>query len=533
MRANNLGGSGSRLSSLPPRTGRQAGKPATTGYDQSAAATIVAHLFFTLGAVIGYVWLRPLFGWTDASLLRPMSGALLIAFAWSLWSWKRLTRSVFDPYGLFLIAAFLFNAGSAFLFVFGLNTSGIMILDLSFAPDVTLQTLLLVFLGLGAFHLGALVVASGHAGRLFPGVASVEQESPSATQIRFVGWALLIVSALPMALLLKQSIGVVLNSGYFALYQQDYATGLQASTQFLASFLVPGALVLLAGSKTARGGRLVSIGVILLYALVQLFLGSRFHAIGPVIAYVWLWHRVVRPIPRWLLLGAALFIFVVVFPVIAATRDTSGADRLSAGALVNAFSGINNPAVAILSETGGTMVTVAHTLTLVPSVRGYDFGAQYFFAGTSLVPNLFWTLHPAVAHGLASDWLVWLVDPSFAAQGGGFGYSFIAEGYLNFGWFAPLFLGVIGYFFARLVFWGCRTGAPARLAAVASFTGFVIFWARGEAIDVVRPLVWYSLVPYLLIQFVAYIDRRRVAPLTIGPLTLFGARTPQESEGPV
>src|SRR6185312_5686659 len=158
-------------------------------------------------------------------------------------------------------------------------------------------------------------------------------------------------------------------------------------------------------------------------------------------------------------------------PVIAATRDTSGADRLSAGALINAFSGINNPAVAILSETGGTMVTVAHTLTLVPSVRGYDFGAQYFFAGTSLVPNLFWTLHPAVAHGLASDWLVWLVDPSFAAQGGGFGYSFIAEGYLNFGWFAPLFLGVVGYFFARLVFWGCRTGAPVRLAAVASFTG--------------------------------------------------------------
>ncbi|MGI8856818.1 MAG: O-antigen polysaccharide polymerase Wzy [Thermomicrobiales bacterium] len=509
------------------------GAESRTAHGRTAATVIVAHLFFTLGALIGYVWLRPLFGWTDGSLLRPTSVLLLVAFGWSLWSWKRLTRSVFDPYGLFLIAAFLFNAGSAFLFVFGLNTSGLMILDFSFAPDMTLQTLLLVFLGLGAFHLGALIIAGGHDGRLFPAAASGDAQSPSAAEIRFVGWALLLVSAVPMALQLKQAASVVLTSGYFALYQQDYATGLQASMQFLASFLVPGALVLLAGSARSRSGRFVSMGVILLYALVQLFLGSRYHAIGPVIAYVWLWHRVIRPIPRWLLLGASLFVFVVVFPVIAATRDTSGANRLSVSTFANAFSSINNPAVAVLSETGGTMMTIAHTLTLVPEVRGYDLGAHYFFAGTSLVPNLFWTLHPAIAHGLASDWLVWQVDPSFAAQGGGFGYSFIAEGFLNFGWFAPLFLGVVGFFFAKLVFWGCRTGAPARLAAAASFTGFIIFWARGEAIDVIRPLVWYSLVPYLLIQFVAAIDRRRVEPLTIGPLTLLGNRARRESGEPV
>ncbi len=502
-----------------------------TPHDRAAATLVATQVFLLLGVLIAYLWVRPLAGWTDGSLLHPASMLLLASFVWSLWSWKRLTGSVFDPYGLFLIAAFLFNAGSAFLYVFGMNNSGIMILDLSFSPAVTLQTLLLVFLALGAFHLGALLIAGGNSGALFPGPAAVDEESPSAEEIRFVGWALLIVSAVPMALQLKQAASVVLASGYFALYQQEYATGLQASAQFLASFLVPGALVLLAGSKLSRAGRLTSLGVIALYALVQLFLGSRYHAIGPVIAYAWLWHRVIRPIPRWLLLSASLFIFVVVFPVIAATRDTSGADRLSVQTLVNGFSGVNNPFVAVLTETGGTMVTISHTLTLVPSVRGYDFGAQYFFAATTLIPNLFWAIHPAIAHGLASDWLVWLVDPSFAAQGGGFGYSFIAEAYLNWGWIgALLFLGLVGYCFAKLVFWSCRTGAPAKLAVVASFLSFVIFWARGESIDVVRPLVWYALIPYLLIRLVASIDRRRVAPLTIGRLTLFGKRTPRESE---
>lgn len=506
--------------------------PATrTPHDRAAVTIVATQLFFLLSVLIIYIWGRPLVGWTDTLLLHPASILLLVSFVWSLWSWKRLTGSIFDPYGLFLIAAFLFNAGSAFLYVFGINNSGLMILDFSFAPAVTLQTLLLVFLALGAFHLGALFIAGGNIGTLFPVPSAVDEESPSAAEIRFVGWALIIVSAVPMALQLKQAASVVLASGYFALYQQDYATGLQASAQFLASFLVPGALFLLAGSKQSRAGRLTSMGVIALYALVQLFLGSRYHAIGPVIAYVWLWHRVIRPLPRWLLLSASLFVFVVVFPVVAATRDTSGADRLSANTLLRAFSGVNNPMSAVLTETGGTMVTIAHTLTLVPSVRGYDFGAQYFFAAFTLVPNLFWTIHPAIAHGLASDWLVWLVDPNFAAQGGGFGYSFIAEAYLNWGWVgAPLFLGVVGYCFAKLIFWGGRTGAPAKLAVVASFLSFVIFWARGESIDVVRPLIWYSLGPYLLVRLVAAIDRRRVTPLTIGRLTLFGNRTPRKSE---
>ena len=504
-----------------------------TAHDRASVTLIALHLFVVLGVLSGYIWCRPLFGWADASLLYPASVILLLFLGWTLGTWKRLTGSIFDPYGLFLIAAFFFNAGSAFLFAFHANNAGIMILDLSFPPDVTLQTLLLVFLSLGAFHLGALIVAGAHAGDLFPGPVAVDQESPSAAEIRFIGWALVAVSAAPTVLLLKQAASVVLSAGYFALYQQNYATGLQASTQFLGSFIVPGALVLVAGSKEARAGRFVSAGVIALYAIIQLFLGSRYHAIGPVIAYAWLYHRTIRPIPRPLLIGGSVFAFVFVFPVIAATRDTSGADRLSLAMFRSAFSGVNNPLIAILSEAGGTMVTITHTLTLVPSVRGYDFGAQYFFAATTLIPNLFWTIHPAVAHGLAGDWLVWLVDPSFASQGGGFGYSFIAEAYLNFGWLGPLFLALVGFLFAKLVFWACRDGAPARLAVVASFLTFVIFWARGEAIDVVRPLVWYALFPYLLIQAVAYIDRRRPVPLTIGPLVLFGPRAPRESEEPI
>src|SRR4051794_10900559 len=55
-----------------------------------------------------------------------LSLALLLLFAWSLISWKLAGRSLFSPYILFLTSAFMFNAGQAFLEVFGLNDRGLL-----------------------------------------------------------------------------------------------------------------------------------------------------------------------------------------------------------------------------------------------------------------------------------------------------------------------------------------------------------------------------------------------------------------------
>jgi oligosaccharide repeat unit polymerase len=486
-------------------------RPLPAAHQRRAARILFAHLCFVASVGAVYVWVRPLAGWSDGALLYAASVALLAELAWLLGSWKLMTGSIFDPYAIFIIAAMVFNAGCAFLYLVGLNRTGLMVLDFSFPARVTLQTLLLIFLCLAAFHFGALLYAASRRTPLFPDGRMAAQASPSAEQVRFVGWALILVSALPTALQLKQAIGVVRASGYFGLYQQDYATGLGAGSQLLGSFIVPGALVLLAGSRDSRRGKIVSGIVVAIYALIQLFLGARYPAIAPVIAYVLLWHRAIRPVPRALTIGAAVVIFGIIFPIVGATRDKSADDPYAAETTA---AGKASPFTGVLAETESTTSTIADTLTLVPSVRGFDHGTQYFYAASTLMPNLFWDLHPATRHGLAGDWVTWIVDPGFAASGGSLGYSFIAEAYLNWGWIGgPLFLGIVGFFFAHLVFWGCRTGAPARLAVVASFLTFIIFWSRGESINIVRPLVWYSLVPYLMILFVAYMDRRNLGPM--------------------
>jgi hypothetical protein len=224
----------------------------------------------------------------------------------------------------------------------------------------------------------------------------------------------------------------------------------------------------------------------------------------------WTYHRTVRRIPKTLILVAGLAALLL-FPLVKETRDTGGRWRLSLKEQYETLTNIENPVAETFSEMGNSLVTVTHTLSLVPAVREFDGGVSYLYSLVAIVPNLGWEVHPSVAHGLLSDWLVKTVEPMVAASGGGLGYSFIAEAYLNFGWFgAPIWLGLIGYFLMRL-FLQTDTGDPARQAMVASFFSFFLVFSRGEAAIVVRGLVWYACLPYLLAAILTIRGRRRKA----------------------
>jgi len=477
--------------------------------EQHVASTlpfVVGQAILLIAIVVGYVWCRPVLDLDEAELLYPASVIFVILSCWCLWSWKRVNGAVFEPYGLFLIAVILFNGGQAILEVIHLNPKGI--LNGEFPPETTLATLYLVALGLAALHFGALLSVR-RPSIAIPPVAGWPTPEVSLNSVRFVGWTLLLLSLVPAILVLKQAITVVASAGYFALYQQNQGTGLDAGSRVLASFLVPSSLFLLAGSKNVRRGLLVSAGVVISYATIELFLGGRYQALMPLIVYIWLWHRCIHPIPRGLLVGASVFTLVVIFPLVSTTRDISGADRLSPAVLTSAFMSINNPLAAAVSEMGATMRVSAYSLTLVPSFRPYDAGATYGYAALAFIPNFFWSIHPTIAHGTISHWLVQFVDSGFASAGGGLGFSLIAEAYANFGWVgAPIVLGLIGFGYAKFVRWGTAIGSPAKLATIASFATFFTFYARTESTEVLRPLIWYALLPYAFVLLVTHINAR-------------------------
>jgi len=210
----------------------------------------------------------------------------------------------------------------------------------------------------------------------------------------------------------------------------------------------------------------------------------------------WIYDSVAYRIPRKFIVAAAIA-GLIMFSLIRETRGTGARWRLSLDQQIETLSNLQDPISTAIGEMGYSFVTVAHTIALVPAVRDYDLGTSYLYATTAIVPNLGWEVHPGIAHGLLCDWITKTVEPMVAASGGGLGFSFIAEAFLNFGWFGgPLWLGFVGYLFTRL-FLQADSGDPAKQALVASFLSFFLVFARGESAIVVRGLVWYAVIPYL------------------------------------
>ncbi len=446
-----------------------------------------------ISGVIGFVWMACFVIDASEASIRPLSILCLALVIWLFYSWRSVGRSAFDPYGFFLLAAVLFNASQVCLEALGLNPHGI--LDGDFPPTVIVQCILMAMAGLTGLHLGALsmLTMAGHS-RTNSGI---RLDGPSIWSCRVVGIAMLLVSVMPALLVAKAQLATVYESGYYALYQ-DQSTGMGSGLNILGAFLGPGALFLLAGSRRWALGRNVSLVPVGLYTLLQLFFGDRGHAAMLAVSYAWLWHRSVRPLPKTLLLTTGAVVLFIIFPVLGEVRNVSGADRLTFQFFRDAYLSMDNPVLAILSEMGGSLITLAHTLQLVPSTRPFDLGLGYLYAVTPVFPSFFWDVHPVVAHGRPSDWLIWSVAPSTAKVGGGLGFSFIAEAYLNFGSAGiPVVSAVFGFLYCKFQLWADHLSNPARMASIASFISFVLLYARGEASFIIRPLVWYALGPYL------------------------------------
>jgi oligosaccharide repeat unit polymerase len=415
---------------------------------------------------------------------------LFVHSLWSIWSWRRVCGTLFDPYVLFLFSATLFNAGLALLYVLHLNNEPV--LD-GFPSDIVIRSLLLVFAALAGLHFGALIAA-------LPARAPPPAEPASAsTASRMTGLTVLAISAVPLLLQLRHIVGVAVAGGYMALYQQDFGSAGASSAQSIGADLVmPGAYFLLAGSAQHRRCRIAAIAILSVYCFTLLFVGYRGHSVMPLVSMAWLWECTIRRISRAHVAIAAAILLCGVFPFIRATRELwPVAERTSATAVESYSEMEDHPAVATFSEMGGSISTVAYTVELVPKYRAYDDGVGYAYALLTVVPSLFWDRHPSVARGAPSAWLIETIDPYTAAQGGSIGYSFVADAFLNFGPLGvPLFSLFLGWAIVR--FWRWADGRVGRLAVVATFVPHLLFSARAEIDVLPRPLVWYGFVPYAL-----------------------------------
>lgn len=475
------------------------------------SSIVVVTQVFIIIALISASFLYQRFYFEPHSLIYPSCVVLFALTFWSFCSWKIFTKNWLDPYTIFLAGVSLFNSGQAILEVFHLNKNGFLRdtpggfgdNTVFHSDEIILKALFLVTLSIASLHLGAMLSIGKEEESFSQQKSKRKVVSPTQREIGRVGWTLQAISFLPAISVTKDALILSLTKGYEALYQQDFATGVEAAPLLLANFIVPAAFFIIAGSKGKIRICRASAIIIIIYSITQLLIGRRREGTTTVIALAWIWNNLVRPLPKALLLVvSSLFVFLAL-PLIAATRVGNASDRLSLDALQHALAGIDNPVVASIAEMGFTMNTVAWTIELVPSTRDFSMGVTYFYAFLAIIPKLYGDLHPTQTqpYGTPSAWLVEKISPAFAQRGGGYGISFIAEAFLNFGWFGtPIVVGVIGFLLGKLTISATKSGEPLTIAALASLLAFFIPYARDETSLIVRPLVWYVLIPYLWVS---------------------------------
>ncbi len=441
-----------------------------------------------LGGIIGWQSLQP--SLEQDSALRVLSCVLVGLLLWTLASWRAATGRLITPYSAYALAAFLFNGGLAFLWAVGLE--GPFTLRTEIAAESIRDALALTTGTLWSLHLGALSAArSRRLGRTGIALPSTKLGVPA---LRAGIWVTVVALA-PALLGLSQSIRLVQGSGYFALYQRDLGTGWASSGAVIANLLIPGLFSILAGATDRGRIALLVAAVVSMWSAALLFVGYRGTAVAIAVAFLWLWTRRVRPI-RGLAFAVGIAALLLMVPLVNATRGLTGAERVTPQVYFDIASSLEAPVVAALAEMGGTLGVTAETMELVPATRPFDRGRSYLYAALAVVPNVAWDKHPSMTRGTPSEWFIWTIDRWTAAAGGSRGFSFIAEAYLNFGYFAPFATLAFGLFLGLLERWVDDEPSEAKDAFLASYLVFFLPCVRNDSMAIFRPLLWYAGAPF-------------------------------------
>lgn len=455
---------------------------------------ILAHGALTL-AVATFALVYVIAGIDAASLIYPVSAVLTTVVCWCVWSWRDCGGSLGDPYCMFLLSAILFNAGQEVLLA--LHVTDFALLGGRFDPGTQINVILMTLAGLTAMHFGALVTMWHPSQKRLPRPVSQAINRPTGTRI--TGYLMLAVAIVPAIIEMRAALSTVAARGYMGLYQKEIPTGFANATAMLAAFLVPGCLFLLAGSARRRFPILLSLCAAVLHVLVAFVLGGRGTGAMLIVAYLWVWNRSVKRIFKAAIAVVVPLGAIILFPLIASIRNTRLGERADLASILDAFHAIDNPILSLMSELGASARVLAHTSELVPSIRSFDWGISYVYALMTVIPNVWGGIHPTIAHGTLSLWLVQTVEPLTAASGGGLGFSFIAEAYLNFGWLGMFtVMPMIGWLVGRLALRSGNCPEVSSLALIACIIGPLLFYARSETADLCRSIVWYAAVPYLL-----------------------------------
>jgi oligosaccharide repeat unit polymerase len=189
---------------------------------------------------------------------------------------------------------------------------------------------------------------------------------------------------------------------------------------------------------------------------------------------------------RWSVVLAAAFVALLAMPVISEWRAQRSLEATKRAGVVQLLGNS-------LYNMGTSVNALVYTLELIPREKGYAWGSTFLNAALQAIPNVSLTKGKEWAQGDLEDspstWITWVINPLWAATGGGYGYSMAAEWYYNFG---PLGMMVgmplTGFFLAR-VRNKARNSSLAMIWSATLFAAMTI-WVRNIVGYALKVAVW-------------------------------------------
>lgn len=466
--------------------------------------------------VIGYVALSiPLvligvlgyfFGQNNGLIYLSWIGDLLLIT--SLISWRMLSGSLFSLYSIFLLSFYIFSYGQAFLRSLGLSYPPFDLYSL-FDTAVLSQAQMFSVLGMFFMHLGALLSF-----KVREKVSvQVNLDKSLRKAVLVVAWVLFLFSGPLYFIQTYSSLKVSISSGYMALYNysnSSFGTATSSSQNILSTlqmYFIPAVFLMLVSYKENVAWRRFVTCVIILAVLLNLMIGQRTDAGSLLVGFLFFWNSHVKTFSKRrtmavILAGLAL---LVIFNVVGAVRGVQDKTTVSVMQTMVKSVSAHNPLVGTIGEMGGSMFPLISVMHIVPNIYRYQLGGTYISSLFSIFPNfLFGHIFNRVS---LSNWLMMVLGLNY-----GPGFSLLAEAYYNFGWLGDIFMLTLGWTVVRLLYPFKKvselTSALSTVMLCLLFTA-----ARQDSLFMVRDVVYYALVPYLLIRFVNWSNTRNFKPI--------------------
>jgi oligosaccharide repeat unit polymerase len=432
------------------------------------------------------------------------SFVIIISYIWSIFSWQKLRKELLSPYILFLTTTYIFTAGQCFLWAFNVGIDSFYDLRLKFSYNQIFEAQFYTGVSLTAFHLGAIVFSNLKKEKVNFNEIKIENFNVSMKAIRQVGGILFLIAIIPTILVLKNQLSIALTLGYTKIYDQEVATGLSGVIDDIALYIIPALICLMIGYSSQKlYKQQLPIVLASIYIIIYLVIGLRSKAMVMLLTVAIIWHYCIKRIKGKQLfisvfLGYCILSFLNVVSQLRSMTEKSFGDYYSL--VIESF---RNTKLFIntISGMGWSMFPLIKTMEIVPQNFSYRFGTSYLYSFTTIIPNLgFWDVHPAMKYSDLSTWLTKIINFPY-----GTGYSIVAEAYINFSWFGPVIMFVIGAvisrYFTKVDKYSWKNN-PEKFVLMIILFSMTVMTVRNNFISTVRAIFYYSLPTYFMIYLI-------------------------------